>query len=229
MSLYVIGDLHLSLSSNKPMDIFGGVWKNYVEKLREGLSVLTTDDTSVLAGDLSWGMNFSESLEDFRFIHEIPGRKIIIKGNHDYWWSTATKAYEFFKANGFDSIEILNNNCCFYKDYALCGTRGWSSEELGSSEHDVKMRSRELLRRETSLKAGGDREKIAFLHYPPKTQTYECTDFTNMLTSYGVKNCYYGHLHGKSIFTAYNGFHNYVDYRLISADYLNFKPLKILD
>ena len=168
MSLYVIGDTHLSLGGSKPMDVFGGRWENYVEKLREGFSTVRPEDTTVICGDISWGMSLTEAREDFLFLHNLPGRKIILKGNHDYWWSTATQAYKFFAANGIDSIEILNNNCCFYEDYALCGTRGWFYEESRGEAHDRKMLSRELMRLEASLKAAGEREKLVFLHYPPK-------------------------------------------------------------
>ena len=167
MALYTIGDLHLSLGSNKPMDIFGDRWQNYVEKIRLGFSALTEDDTTVLCGDLSWGMSLEESLLDFRFIHALPGRKIILKGNHDYWWNTASKMQRFFADNGLDSIEILHNNCLFYNETALCGTRGWFYELDNEGTHNGKMLAREAGRLETSLKAAGDEEKICFLHYPP--------------------------------------------------------------
>ena len=119
MSLYVIGDLHLSFGCDKPMDVFGGRWENYTDKLLEGFASVRPEDTTVLCGDLSWGMSLAEAREDFRFIHALPGRKIILKGNHDYWWTTAAQAYRFFAENGFDSLEILNNNCWFYEDYAI--------------------------------------------------------------------------------------------------------------
>ena len=159
MSLYVIGDTHLALGCpEKSMDVFGGRWANYVEKLKEGFSTVRPEDTTVLCGDLSWGMNLQQAKEDFLFLHRLPGRKIIVKGNHDYWWSTATQAYRFFAENGIDSLEILNNNCLYYEDYALCGTRGWFYEEEKGGEHDKKIMHRELLRLETSLKAAGDHE-----------------------------------------------------------------------
>lgn len=158
MALYTIGDLHLSLGSNKPMDIFGDRWQNYVEKIRLGFSALTEDDTTVLCGDLSWGMSLEESLLDFRFIHALPGRKIILKGNHDYWWNTASKMQRFFAENGLDSIEILHNNCLFYNGTALCGTRGWFYELDNEGTHNGKMLAREAGRLETSLKA--DRKSV---------------------------------------------------------------------
>ena len=150
MALYTIGDLHLSLGGSKPMDIFGDKWANHVERLRESFSHLTADDVTVLAGDLSWGISLEESLPDFQFIDALPGRKIILKGNHDYWWGTATKMKKFFEANGIESIDILFNNCFFYGDYALCGTRGWFYEEDAAGTHTGKMLAREALRLEAS-------------------------------------------------------------------------------
>ena len=139
MSLYAIGDLHLSLGSDKPMDVFGGGWENYIEKIRSGFSVLEPVDVCVLCGDTSWGMSFEESIEDFKFIGGLPGKKIILKGNHDYWWSTASKMTEFFRKNEIGNIEILNNNCYFYEDSAICGTRGWFSDDNTNAEHNAKI------------------------------------------------------------------------------------------
>ena len=174
MALYTIGDLHLSLGGSKPMDIFGDKWANHVERLRESFSHLTADDVTVLAGDLSWGISLEESLPDFQFIDALPGRKIILKGNHDYWWGTATKMKKFFEAHGIESIDILFNNCFFYGDYALCGTRGWFYEEDAAGTHTGKMLAREALRLEASFKAAGERPILCFLHYPPLYQGYRC-------------------------------------------------------
>ena len=228
MSLYVIGDLHLSLGCDKPMDVFGGRWENYTQKLLEGFSALGPDDVTVLCGDLTWGMNLEQAREDFLFIHRLPGRKVILKGNHDYWWTTAAKAYSFFEANGIDSIEILNNNCRFYGETALCGTRGWFYEEEKSAEHDKKILARELLRLETSLKAAGEHEKLAFLHYPPKCVNYECTPIIDLLREYGVRRCWYGHLHSAGRAAAFEGVYRNIEFRLISADHVSFRPQKIL-
>ena len=129
MSLFAIGDLHLSLSADKPMDIFGSVWRNHPQKLMEGFSALTAEDTCVLCGDLSWGMGIEDCREDFAFIHSLPGKKILVKGNHDYWWSTAAKINGFLQENGFSDFSILHNNCIPFGEYALCGTRGWFDEE----------------------------------------------------------------------------------------------------
>lgn len=228
MSLYVIGDTHLSLGCDKPMDVFGGRWENYVNKLLEGFSTVKPEDTTVLCGDLTWGMTLAEAKEDFLFLHRLPGRKIILKGNHDYWWTTATQAYRFFTENGIDSLEILNNNCRFYEDYAICGTRGWFYEEETGGEHDKKILNRELMRLETSLRAAGDREKLAFLHYPPKLLNYECAEIVDLLCAYGVRRCYYGHLHSAGRRFAYEGEYRGIRFALISADHLMFIPKKIL-
>ena len=226
MALYAIGDTHLSLGSAKPMDVFGGAWTGYVEKLKEGFSVLTPEDTVVICGDVSWGMSLEEAREDFAFLDALPGgRKILLKGNHDYWWNTASKMNRFFEENGFSTLSILHNNCYFYGDIALCGTRGWFYEETGSQ----KVFNRELIRLETSLKAAGEKERLCFLHYPPRYQGYTCREIMELLERYRVKTCYYGHLHGGSHRLAIEGMCNGVDYKLVAADYVKFKPVKILD
>ena len=230
MALYAIGDLHLSLASNKPMDVFGAGWTNYVERIREGFSVLTEDDVTVLCGDLSWAMGLEESLEDFRFIDALPGKKYIIKGNHDYWWNTASKMKKFFEANGLTTLEVMHNNSFLYGDVALCGTRGWFYEEdAAAGSHNDKVLQRELGRLETSLKAAGEREKICFLHYPPLYHGYRCEEVLKLLKQYDVKRCCYGHLHGPSHRLAVRGAAEGIEFTMVSADYLSFSPKKIAD
>ncbi len=228
MALYVLGDPHLSFRSQKPMDIFGGAWNGYVEKLRDGLSVLREEDTIVLAGDISWGMSLEESTEDFAFLDAFPGRKLIVKGNHDYWWTTANKTYRFWEEHGFKTLNLLHNNCYEYGGYALCGTRGWFLDE-DKNGHNQKVFNRELLRLETSLKAAGEKPKLVFLHYPPLYQGYSCPEILNLLEQYQVRACYYGHLHGGSHRLALEGMHGSVDYHLVAGDYLGFHPLKICE
>ena len=179
MALYAIGDLHLSLGSDKPMDVFGGAWVGYVDKLREGLSVIGPEDTTVLLGDLSWALDLNGAREDFAMIAAIPGRKIIVKGNHDYWWTTAAKFYRFCEENGFPDLYLLNNNCYFYNGIALTGTRGWFFEEdAPDGSHNDKIFKRELLRLEASLRAAGDTpEKLCFLHYPRATAATNARKF----------------------------------------------------
>ena len=228
MALYAIGDLHLSLGAAKPMDVFGGAWVGYMEKLRQGLSIIGPEDTTVLLGDLSWALDLSGAKEDFAFIDEIPGRKIILKGNHDYWWSTAAKFYKFCNENGFENQFILNNNHYVYENWAICGTRGWFFEEERSASHDEKVFKRELLRLEASLKSAGDMDKIVFLHYPPKYKGYECSQILELLEKYQVRRCFYGHLHGPSHGLAMEGLWNGVEYSLVSADKLNFQPFRVI-
>lgn len=228
MALYAMGDLHLSLGVEKPMDIFGGAWVGYMEKLKEGLSVIRPEDTTVLMGDLSWAIDLPSAKADFAWIDAIPGRKILLKGNHDYWWSTATKFYAFCKENGFSDQWILNNNHFEYAGYAICGTRGWFYEEQRSDQADEKVFRRELLRLEASLKSAGELPKLVFLHYPPKYKGYECEEILSMLKAYGVRKCFYGHLHGASHGLAMEGMWDGIEFRLLSADKLNFQPFPVL-
>ena len=228
MALYAIGDLHLCLGAEKPMDIFGGNWVGYMDKLKDGLSVFGPEDTTVLLGDLSWALDLDHAQADFAWINAIPGRKIILKGNHDYWWSTVAKFNKFCAENGFENLEILNNNCYEYGEYAICGTRGWFFEEEKSGEHDEKVFRRELCRLEASLKAAGEKQKLVFLHYPPKYKGYACPEILELLERYGVRRCFYGHLHGGSHGLAMEGLWDGIEYRLVSADRLNFKPYLVL-
>lgn len=229
MALYAIGDLHLCLGAPKPMDIFGGAWIGYMEKLRDGMSVITDQDTTVLMGDISWALDLPSSAADFAWINQIPGKKIILKGNHDYWWSTAAKFNKFCAVQGFENLYLLNNNCYEYGAYAICGTRGWFFEEERSGQHDEKVFKRELIRLEASLKAAGDKQKYVFLHYPPRYKGYECAEILQLLKKYEVRRCFYGHLHGGSHKLAMEGLWDGVDFKLCAADYIGFLPYKVLD
>ena len=227
MALYAIGDLHLCLGAPKPMDVFGGTWVGYMDKLKKGISVIGPEDTTVLLGDLSWALDLDGAKEDFAWINQIPGKKIILKGNHDYWWSTAAKFYKFCEANAFNDLWILNNNHYEYDGWAICGTRGWFFEEERSGEHDEKVFKRELMRLEASLKSAGDLPKMVFLHYPPKYKGYECTEILELLNKYNVRRCFYGHLHGPSHGLALEGLWDGIDYRLVASDRLDFKPFPV--
>ena len=229
MALYAIGDLHLSLGpADKPMDVFGGRWEGYVDKLRENLRVIGPEDTTVLLGDLSWAMSLEDAAEDFAFMNAIPGRKIILKGNHDYWWTTLKAFDRFCAEHGFSDFHVLNNSCFFYGELALCGTRGWFYEEDAAGTHTGKMLAREALRLEASFKAAGERPILCFLHYPPLYQGYHCQEITELLTRYQVQRCYYGHLHGRSTRAAFEGDYQGTAFSLVSADHLNFVPKQIL-
>ena len=173
-------------------------------------------------------MSLEEARADFAFLDALPGgRKLLLKGNHDYWWTTASKMKAFFRENGFDTLDILHNNSHLYGETALCGTRGWFYEE-DRGEHSAKIFNRELIRLETSLKAAGEREKLCFLHYPPLYQGYRCQEILDLLERYGVKLCCYGHLHGGSHRLAVTGRQGTVDYRLVAADYVGFRPVCVL-
>ena len=228
MALYAIGDLHLSAGVDKPMDIFGGGWVGYMDKLRQGLSVIGPEDTTVLLGDICWALDLEQAKPDFAWIHQIPGRKIILKGNHDYWWSTAAKFNKFCAENGFTDQYLLNNNYFEYDGVAVCGTRGWFFEEEKSGEHDEKVFRRELCRLEASLKAAEGLQKIVFLHYPPRYKGYECQEILELLQRYGVRRCFYGHLHGASHSLALEGLWDGIEFRLVSADRLDFKLYMVL-
>ena len=228
MALYAMGDLHLSLSVNKSMEVFGPAWSGYVERIRENLSALRPEDTLILDGDTSWGMTMEEAEADFRFLDGFPGRKLLVKGNHDYWWGTVSKMRRFFAEKGFSTLDFIHNNCAFYGEYALCGTRGWFIEEEGTP-NDEKVLRREIQRLETSLKAADGRPILCFLHYPPLYMGYERPEILNLLERYAVRRCCYGHLHGYAIRRRMEGLRNGVEYSLISADYLGFAPVKLCD
>lgn len=228
MALFAIGDLHLSLGAEKPMDVFGGAWEGYMEKLKDGISVIQPEDTTILLGDLSWALSLQEATADFSWIDSIPGRKIIVKGNHDYWWSTAAKFQKFCKANGFSNQFVLHNNHYEYNGWALCGTRGWFFEEQRGTAQDVKVFRRELIRLETSLKSAGELPKMVFLHYPPRYKDYLCREILELLEAYDVKRCFYGHLHGPGQKMAQEGLWDGIEYKLVSADKLDFKPYCVI-
>ena len=228
MSLYAIGDLHLAFGApDKTMEVFGGRWQDYAEKLRRGFSLLNEEDTCVICGDFCWAMDLSSALPDFQFLHSLPGKKLLLKGNHDYWWTTANKMNTFFRENGLTSLGILHNNAYAWEDCAICGTRGWFFEEETGSEHDAKILRREVGRLETSLRCAGEKEKLVFLHYPPLYQGYTCPEIMRALSENGVRECYYGHIHGKGCRSAFLGEEQGVRYRLISADFLDFIPYKV--
>ncbi|WP_367925793.1 metallophosphoesterase [uncultured Ruthenibacterium sp.] len=225
MAIFTIGDLHLSLNGKKPMDVFPG-WENYVSRLEKNWRALVTPhDTVVLVGDTSWAMSLSECDEDFAFLDSLPGKKILIKGNHDYWWCTMAKMENYLAEKGFSSLSFLHNNCICVDDVALCGTRSWLFDQ--GKPHDEKIMKRECGRLITSLETAGTMEKIVFLHYPPIYPKADAEQVVEVLKKYGVQRCFYGHLHGNCISRAVQGVVDGIEYRLISADALSFCPYKI--
>ncbi len=228
MALFTIADLHLSLSVNKPMDIFNG-WDNYVERLSENWDKTVSDsDVVVIPGDISWGIDLKESRADFSFLNDLKGTKIILKGNHDYWWSTISKLNEFLKENHFDTIRFLHNNHYKYEEYGICGTRGWINEN--DVPADAKVLAREAGRLEASLRSAlsEDLEPIVFLHYPPIYGNEYNYDILDVMYRYNVKKCYYGHLHGKAHKYAVCGERDGIEFRLISGDFVQFKPIRVI-
>ncbi len=231
MSLFAIGDLHLSFGiPNKTMDIFHG-WDNYQELLEENWTrLISAEDTVVLAGDISWGMSLEQAKVDFAFINALPGKKIILKGNHDYWWTTKKKMDDFLESEGFSTISIMHNNFFDYDGkYAVCGTRGWVN--IPGEKQDEKVLAREVQRLETSVKAAADAglEPLVFMHYPPIFANNYNYDILEILYRYKVKLCCYGHIHGqRGHKLCVQGVYDDIDFHLISSDYLQFIPQKIL-
>ncbi len=224
MSLFAIADTHLSLGTDKPMDIFKG-WSGYVDKLKENWERAVTDsDTVVIAGDISWGMSLEGALEDFRFIDALPGKKIILKGNHDYWWTTRRKMETFLSQHEINTISFLHNNTVTVGNIAVCGSRGWFFDAEESADNKVLLREAGRLRTSINLAKETGLEPVVFLHYPPITQNMVCEEIYNVLLETGVKRCYYGHLHGPSMTRSINSVRDGIEFALISCDFLAFAP-----
>ncbi len=224
MSLFAIADTHLSLGTDKPMDIFKG-WSGYVDKLKENWERAVTDsDTVVIAGDISWGMSLEGALEDFRFIDSLPGQKIILKGNHDYWWTTMKKMDTFLSQHDIKTIRFLHNNTLTVGNIAVCGSRGWFFDAEESADNKVLLREAGRLRTSINLAKETGLEPVVFLHYPPITQNMVCEEIYNVLLETGIKRCYYGHLHGPSMTRSINSVRDGIEFALISCDFLAFAP-----
>ena len=230
MAIYVIADLHLSFSQDKPMSIFGENWEGHSEKIKNNwISKVKPEDTVVLPGDFSWAMYLQDTYKDFEYLNSLPGKKLLLKGNHDYWWTTVTNMRNFLEENKFKNIDFIYNNSYLVENKILTGTRGWN---LLDTENSSKMIKRESIRLQLAIedgikKYGDDKEIIVFMHYPPISNTNKKSDFLKILKQYDIKRCYYGHLHGKSHQDAVEGIVDGIEFKLISADYLNFKLLKI--
>ncbi len=225
MAVFVTADLHLSLGTDKPMDIFGG-WSDYVMRLEQNWSkIVTPNDTVVIVGDISWAMKLEECEKDFGFIHALPGKKIFIKGNHDYWWGTKRKLDEFIEKNKFDTISILFNNSFTADGISISGSRGWFYDIAESG--DKKVLNREANRLRMSIEAAQS-TPIVFLHYPPVFGDYVCNEIMDVLKEYDIKKCYYGHLHGAVAHKkAFNGVFEGIDFKLISCDSTDFTPVLV--
>lgn len=230
MAIYTIGDLHLSFETNKPMDIFGANWEKHEEKIKKDWQEkVKEEDLVVLPGDFSWAMYLDETQKDFEFLNQLPGKKLLLKGNHDYWWSTVTSMRKYVKEKGFENIDFLYNNSYEFENQIIVGTRGWTISE---ETEDIRLTKREIDRLELSIKDGiskfgEDKEIIVFMHYPPITRNCMNTDYIKVMKKYNIKKCFYGHLHAGSIQDAVEGTVEGIQFKLVSADGLDFKLLKI--
>lgn len=233
MAIYAISDLHLSLGIDKPMDIFDEKWSNHIQKVKENWTACIRDEDYVLMpGDLSWATYLEQAYKDFDYINDLPGIKIISKGNHDYWWSTASKLDQYIQKNHFKDISFLHNNCYVCQNSVICGTRGWNCPGGdGFSQEDEKIYLRELQRLQLSLECGlkqRHEEIIVALHYPPVNRYKDMSSgFIEILKKYGVKTCIYGHLHAESQKNALVGVHEGIRFELVACDYMDFMPLKL--
>ena len=241
MSIYTIGDLHLSFHENKPMDIFGENWKGHEEKIKQDwINKVKNQDLVILPGDFSWSTYLKDTYDDFEYLNSLPGKKLLLKGNHDYWWTTLKSMRKFLEENEFRDIDFIFNNAYEFENYIFAGTRGWSQSE----EENERFLNRETQRLELSLKQAKEiqekrlqedieKEIIVFMHYPPITnnqiEANEATSFVRVMKEYGVNRCYYGHLHGIAIKEAVEREYLGIKFKLVSADGLDFKLLRIRD
>lgn len=234
MSIFVIGDLHLSQAVDKPMDIFGDNWQNHDTKIEESWKQLVSEgDTVVIPGDISWAMTAEEALSDLEFINRLPGKKILMKGNHDYWWQTAAKNRALVEEKGLTSISFLYNNSIYIEEsnISICGTRGWKcpgedGEEFSEQDEKIYLRENERLKLSVG-KAKEGSKIICFLHYPPFNAGFKANLITETIEEHGIEKCFYGHLHGPSRRYSLNGKlpgGGNCEYKLVSADQLGFKP-----
>lgn len=201
MKIFAISDLHLSIASDKPMNVFGGSWEGYWEKIKENwLNKVTENDVVLVAGDISWGMNLEQALPDLEAIAALPGKKVLTKGNHDYWWST----YKKITSLNLENMYFIQNNAVKIGDYIFCGTRGWTVDDDDDfSSEDKKIYDREVIRLGLTLKSAeqlrvNGETIVGMIHYPPFNYRFEDSDFTKLFEEYGVKKVIYGHLHGNS-------------------------------
>ena len=233
MSLFVIADLHLSLGTNKPMDIFGDNWQNHDEKIaNDWKEKVKEKDLVIIPGDFSWAMDLKDTMLDFEYLSSLPGKKLILKGNHDYWWSTLTKMRNFLEENNFKDIDFIQNNFYEYNKHIITGTHGWIIDD---QEENKRLIRREQLRLRLELEAikekyGEKKEIIVFMHYPPYIKDNEkfICPYAELFEDFKIKKVYYGHLHGTQAYGNIKDFeYNGTEYKLISADYLDFKLQKI--
>mgnify|MGYP003316942370 CR=1 FL=1 len=233
MSLFVISDLHLSVACpEKAMDTFGARWTDYIHKIRASWNaVVGENDTVIVPGDISWAMNLEEAIPDLEFIHHLNGKKILMKGNHDFWWTSLKKMQDTVQKNGFDSISFLHNSAIEVENQWICGTRGWFQDEksqvtVGETDYK-KITQRELIRLGLSLKARPDDcVPLVMFHFPPVWNGWYFREMLDLLLECDVRQCYFGHIHGVYNVSPVQTF-DQINFHFIAADYLNFVPHKI--
>lgn len=235
MAVYVIADLHLATAdSQKSMEVFGKRWINYIEKINKNWNKLITDnDTVIIPGDISWALTIEDAKSDLLWLESLPGKKIILKGNHDFWWTTVSKINKFFEQNNIMSIKLINNDAIEAENYIIAGSRGWFTDKtMQNADENVdynKIVNREAIRLDMSfsnankIKGDSDKEIIAFLHFPPVWSGYVCQPIFDVLQKYNIKRCYFGHIHGS--YSHPDTFElDSVKFHIISADFLDFIP-----
>lgn len=234
MAIYAISDLHLSFGVNKPMNIFGKVWENYEEQIKKNwIENVKEEDTVIISGDISWAMSLEESVKDFEYINNLPGKKILVRGNHDYYFSTKSKMQKFFEGQGMKNFYVLHNNAFVVENYIICGSRGWGKTEGNTAEQDNKIIDREENRlrnsleegkklQQEALEKGEKKEIIVALHYPPFTGKFQ-----EIMSEYGVKKCIYGHLHGFAHNFVREGNIDGIEYRMVGCDYTKMKLIRL--
>jgi len=239
MAIFTMSDLHLSLDTDKSMEVFGNAWNNYIDRIKDNwLSVVSDEDTVLIGGDISWAMHLKDCKKDFEFLNALPGKKLLFKGNHDYWWESLTKMNNFISQCGFNTLSFVHNKAVMCEDVLVCGTRGWNlPADGGFGEDDQKIYQRELLRLELSLNEGRQlcqkegfvpRDIVCILHYPPFAKDNTADEsITSVLREYSVTKCFYGHLHASSVHTAFEGIYEGIEYKLVSGDKLGFMPVRV--
>ena len=235
MSIFAIGDLHLSFKEEKPMDIFGNNWSNHEQILKKNwIEMIKEDDLVIIPGDFSWATYLEDTYLDFNYLNELPGKKLLLKGNHDYWWTTIQSMNRFLEHNNFENITFMYNTSYEFEDYIIVGTRGWALTGTSNAE---KMLNREVNRLGISIKDaknkyGDNKELICAMHYPPISKQIvdnkESNQYIELMKENNIKKCIYGHLHGESHKDAVEGSYEGIEFKLVSSDYLNFVPYKLL-
>ncbi len=229
MRVFAIGDLHMPGGMDKPMGVFGAHWDDHITQISKAwLESITSEDIVLIPGDLSWAMHLDDAIKDLQIIHELPGTKLILRGNHDYWWTSISK----LRSKIPSSFIALQNDSVKIGEFCFTGTRGWLCPGSASytESTDGKIYRRELMRLELSLgKASDALRKICMLHFPPFSESNKTTGFTNLMEQYGVEQAVYAHLHGKSCVNTFNGMLNGVNYTLCSCDCIGFVPKLICE